>query len=89
MDKLLSEHELAIYEEMARDTAGAGTGTIPADLTLLMSHIRAQSAILRRQVTREQTLTEALDGLLDYLEHGGSDDQRAEAIERARQARRG
>lgn len=87
MNRLLNENELARYREWAREAPGAGTGSIPTDLGLLLGHVEAQAAELRRLRTRETALADAIDELLDYVDHGGAPERRAEIRERARAAR--
>ncbi len=87
MNRLLSEEELVRYREWVGSAAGTGTGMVPADLSLLLGHLDAQAAELRRLRQRELDLAETIDGLLDYIERGGSTDYRDEILQRARATR--
>ena len=89
MNRLLSEEELASYREWVGRAAGTGTGTVPTDLSLLLGHLDAQAAELRRLRQRELDLGDVIDGLLDYVERGGADDYRDTILERARSVRHG
>ena len=87
MNRLLSEEELARYREWVGSAAGTGTGMVPADLSLLLGHMDAQAAELRRLRQRELDLVDAVNGLVDYVERGGSTDYRDEILQRAHAAR--
>lgn len=87
MNRLLNENELARYREWAQGAPGAGTGSIPADLGLLLGHVEAQAAELRRGRARATALADAVDELLDYVDHGGAPERLAEIRTRARAAR--
>ena len=83
MNRLLSEEELARYREWLGSAAGTGTGMVPADLSLLLGHLDAQAAELRRLRQRELDLADTIHALLDSVERGGSTDCRDEILQRA------
>jgi hypothetical protein len=86
MDRYLTDMELNDYDQFIQTLPGTGTGTVPEDLSLLLGHIRAQRAQLQRWREREAELTDAMSGLQDYLDNGGSDDYRDQVRQRASSA---
>ena len=89
MNQLLSGPDLDQFREWAATAPGAGTGRVPTDLTLLIGHLDAQAAELRRARQHEQAQADAIAELIDLVERGGSDDLRDEIVNRARAAQRG
>ncbi len=87
MNRLLREADLDQYRAWAKEVPGAGTGRVPTDLLLLLEHMDAQMAELRRAREQNDRLADVVDELLDYIEHGGSDALRDEVVARARATR--
>jgi hypothetical protein len=89
MNRLLSEAELAQFRAWVNEAPGTGTGRVPTDLGLLLGHMDAQAAELRRARQHEHALADVIGELLDYIAHGGSDDYRDQLVARARAVRGG
>ena len=89
MNRLLSEPDLDQFRDWAAKAPGAGTSRVPTDLTLLIGHLDAQAAELRRARQHEQAQADAIAELIDFIEGGGSDDLRDEIVSRARAAQHG
>jgi hypothetical protein len=87
MNRLLSEPDLDQFRQWAREAPGAGAGRVPTDLTLLIGHVDAQAAELRRAREHAHAMSDAIGELIDFIERGGSDDLRDEIVARARAAR--
>jgi hypothetical protein len=88
-NRLLSEPDLDQFREWAAKAPGAGTGRVPTDLTLLIGHLDAQAAELRRARQHEHAQADAIAELIDLVERGGSDDLRDAIVSRARATQRG
>jgi hypothetical protein len=88
-NRLLSEPDLDQFRDWAARAPGAGTGRVPTDLTLLIGHLDAQAAELRRARQHEQAQADVIADLIDLVEHGGSDDIRDELVRRARAVQAG
>lgn len=82
--RLLTEAELAMVRDWIATLPGTGSGRLPGDLSLLLGHLDAQAAELRRERERGHRLADAMTDLMDLIEGGGANDLRQAALARAR-----
>jgi hypothetical protein len=84
--RLLTEAELETIRHWIASLPGAGSNRVPDDLNLLLGHLDAQAAELRRERARVHRLSDALVEVIDLVERGGAEDYRDSVLTRARAA---